>query len=404
MALIPKDLQRFRIDGTTVTPQYIRPTATVLQTAEQILDCFRISPQDTYGALTDALEPLYFESQRHRLIRGLIHILEDRLTFDESPAISPVELRKTLFERAGKIRADEYESLTWRSQILSQVAHETGIDAQDIEACLYADLKSERRITAFEDLTPEHLIALYNMALAKSLLAYARSLVFTIVFDTESSQGIRRLFQHLRFFNLLFDARPIVESTWQFTVDGPSAVLPQPQKYATELASFLPSLFAFSSWHATANVTLDGKQVTWQLKPNDFEPPPMVFPERIPVEANQLASRIQELDPTLHVHRQTPIVPMGPQCIWIPDFTIQNTVTQKEVHVEVLGVWRADYLNRRLTQLAQLKSYPNNFILVLSDKLKIDAESMQKTHIPVVTFKRTPRPQDLIARAQKLTR
>ena len=130
----------------------------------------------------------------------------------------------------------------------------------------------------------------------------------------------------------------------------------------------------------------------------------MVFPERIPVEANQLASRIQELDPTLHVHRQTPIVPMGPQCIWIPDFTIQNTVTQKEVHVEVLGVWRADYLNRRLTQLAQLKSYPNNFILVLSDKLKIDAESMQKTLIPVVTFKRTPRPQDLIAMAQKLTR
>lgn len=95
---------------------------------------------------------------------------------------------------------------------------------------------------------------------------------------------------------------------------------------------------------------------------------------------------------------------MGPQCIWIPDFTIQNTVTQKEVHVEVLGVWRADYLNRRLTQLAQLKSYPNNFILVLSDKLKIDAESMQKTLIPVVTFKRTPRPQDLIAMAQKLTR
>ena len=71
MSLIPKDLQRFSIDGPNVTPSYIKPTPAVSRLVEQILDCFRFGVDDTYGNLQDALESIALASQRHRLIHGI---------------------------------------------------------------------------------------------------------------------------------------------------------------------------------------------------------------------------------------------------------------------------------------------------------------------------------------------
>ena len=399
MALIPKDFQRFSIDGPSVSPQYIKPTPAVVQMVEQILECFRFGVDDTYGNLNDALETICMASQRHRLIHGIIHILEDRLQFNETADVDPVQLRKSLFQKAAAVKAEQFSDHLWRDEIVSQVAAEFGIPAAQIDNYLYSDLKSERRITAFDDIETEDAIAEYNLALAKSLLLYARSLTFTIDFEPEScTASIRKLFQSLRFFNLLFEATAITETAWQFTVDGPSAVLPQPQKYATSLASFLPTLFLFKNWHATTSIEIDDQKVTWQLGPKDFTPPLMQFAHRIPEEAEQLAARISEIDPSWRVHHDAPFLQFGPQAVWIPDFSITNTKTNKSAHVEVLGFWRADYLNRRLESLQKA---PHNLILVLSEKLKIDAEKLTSTNVQIVFFKRTPKPKDILQIAEK---
>ncbi len=397
MALLPKDLQRFSIDGQNVVPQYIKPTKSVLELAEQILGCFRFSPDDTYGTLTDALEPLCLQSQRHRLIKGMIHILESRLEFGESQDIDPVLLREELFAKAAQVDAAAFLKMDWREPIAAEICEKYHIKREDLEDSIYSDLKDERKILSFEDLEPEDLVSEYNMTLARSLLLYARKLTFTVDLGKTTAQSLRRLFQSLRFFNLLFEAQPLTETIWQFSVDGPSAILPQPQKYAMSLASFLPTLYSFSVWHATAEIYMDEHVYSWQHTPDAFEPPLMRHPERIPEEAGQLSQRIVQIDPEWEISKDYPVLMMGPQCAWVPDFSIRNKMTKKVAHIEVLGYWRADYLNRRLELL---KKAPKNLILVLSDRLKLDEAAIQKTPVSIITFKRTPRPQDVIKIAE----
>ncbi|MBO4349666.1 MAG: DUF790 family protein [Proteobacteria bacterium] len=398
MPLLPKDLQRFKIDGPNASPQYIKKTASVVQIAEQLLDCFRYCPDASYGDLSESLEPLCLSSQRHRLIRGLIHILESRLTFDEAFDIDPVVLREELFKQAAQIDGKTFLQMGWRDDILKRTAEKFHFSDIQMDEHLYSDLRNERKIQSFEDLEPDELIAEYNLTLAKSLLLYATKLTFTIDIGTEPAQTLRKLFQTLRFFNLLFEAQPITDSFWQFAIDGPSSVLPQPQKYASSLAMFLPTLYLFSAWHATAELELDGKKCTWQLKPDDFEAPPVHLIQRPSEEAEQLEKRIPEVNPLWEITHDTPILQIGPQNVWIPDFSLRNKSTGITAHVEVIGLWRADYLNRRLKNL---HNSPGNLILVLSDKLKMDKQKLSDLPIEMVFFKRTPRPQDVIAAAMK---
>ncbi|MBQ1924691.1 MAG: DUF790 family protein [Proteobacteria bacterium] len=396
MPLLPKDLQRFSIDGPHAAPQYIKATGAVIQLAEQLIDCFTYSIDDTYGMLQDSLEPLCLSSQRHRLIKGMIHILEDRLTFQEELSLDPLALREKLFTQAAQIGADDFLKMSWRDQIIAQTASELGIEAAELEDALYCDLKRERKITAFESIKPEALIAEYNLTLAKSLLLYAKKLTFTVDVGTDRA-AVRKLFQSLRFFNLLFEAQPVTETVWQFSVDGPTAVLPQPQKYASSMAAFLPNLYAFQAWHATSDLEIDGHKYQWQLKPNDFTPPVMHFPHRLPEEAQTLMARITEAGKGWQISQAYPFLQFGGQGIWIPDFSVCHT-DGRVAHVEVLGFWRTDYLNRRLKLLQKA---PQNLILVISDKLKLSDGQLEKTGIQIVMFKRTPRFQDVLAAAEK---
>lgn len=395
MAVLPKPLQRFSIDGNAITPQYVKPTTGVFQLEEQIIDNYRYSIDDTYEVLNDTLEPMCQSSQRHKLIRGLIHILDKRLSYDEQTDIDPVKLRLTLFERAARVPADAFAQKTWRDDILRTTAHEFGISPDDIDERLYADLKDQRKIKGFDDIEPDELLAEYNLSLAQSLVIYARSLSFTLKLGPNESSALRRLFRHLRFFNLLFEVKQITDNTWQFKVDGPAAVLPQPQKYSLELASFLRTLFEFKDWIATAEVDPDasGKFKTWQLKPDDFTPPRIQIFERIPEDVTRLIARIRELAPEIDIQETPEILQFSPQAVWIPDFTATIRTSQAKAHIEVLGFWRADYLNRRLKAL---KKAPANLILVLSEKLKVDKTALADTKIPIVTYKTTPLPKNVI--------
>lgn len=394
MAFIPKDYQRFRIDGQNIVPQYIKATPSIVSIIDQLLDCFRFSIGESYGTLRDSYEPLCMGSQRHRLIRGVIHLLESRLEFATHADSEITELRMKIFERAAQVDGDSFVDLAkWRADLLNEFAQELHISREELENNLYADLKDERQIVAFDDAEVEEIVAEYNLSLAKSLLMYARSLVFTVVFDTATPQSVRKLFQRLKFFNLLFDAKQVTESAWQFSVDCPGAILPQPQKYAVSLASFLPTLYHFSSWHATADLNVDGKRVIWQLKPDDFTPPRMFFPERLSEEADKLANRLCELDPDISIDPRAPLINLGYQSVWAPDFSMHRKGSTRKIYVEVVGFWRADYLNRRLETISQ---GVDDLILVLSEKMKIDKALLAESPLKIVYYKRTPRPQDII--------
>ncbi len=394
MAVLPKPLQRFTTDGLRVMPQYVKPTNAVYQLEEQILDCYRYSLDDSYENLMDQLEPMCQASQRHKLIRGFMHLLDKRLSYADLSIEDPIGLRLELFRRAARVPASDFAKKSWRDDIIKEVAKQFEVDPNKMDELLYADLKDQRKISAFDDLDADELLAEYNLALAQSLLLYARSLEFTINISPKEANALRRLFRHLRFFNLLFEVKHLTETSWQFKVDGPSAVLPQPQKYGLELASFLRTLYEFSDWAATASIDLEqnGKTKLWELKPGDFDAPHKQIFERIPEEANKLIERLRETAPELEIIDTPSILNFSNQAVWIPDFSAKIRATGAIAHVEVLGFWRADYLNRRLKALTKA---PKNLILVLSEKLKVDKTALADTKIPIVTYKTTPLPKNV---------
>ena len=126
MAFIPKDYQRFRIDGQNIIPQYIKATPSIVATVDQLIDCFRFAVGESYGSLRDSYEPLCMESQRHRLIRGIIHLLESRLQFEAPADADIVGLRMKIFERAAQIDGNAFVNRSkWRDDLLDEFASES---------------------------------------------------------------------------------------------------------------------------------------------------------------------------------------------------------------------------------------------------------------------------------------
>lgn len=390
--MLPKNLQRFTKDGASICPSYIKATDGILALAEELINTYTESVGDSYEFLLDTYEGLCAESQRHRLIRSFIHILDQRLTFDEKLPFAPSDLRNFLFTEAGKVGEKAFQKEGWQDEIIEKAATKFACSNISIRNSLYIDLKERRRILAFESLDADELIAIYNLSLAQSLLLSAKKLSFSIRLEANQSQALRRLFQRLRFFNLLFDVKKITDNTWQFEVDGPSALLPQAQKYALQLAMFLPTLYAFDNWRASADILNPNKGI-WQLKPDDFTPPTRHFPERLRTDTENLAKRIQELDPSWEILDEQVILNLGPQSIWVPDISLKCRENGAIAHIEVLGFWRADYLNRRLKALEKA---PKNLILVLSEKLKIDKAKLHNSKVKIVTYNRTPLPKKVL--------
>ena len=57
-----------------------------------------------------------------------------------------------------------------RVAVLSRVAAELEMTAEQADQGLFADLKSEQRLTRFKDTTAERLLQRYNVALAQAVL------------------------------------------------------------------------------------------------------------------------------------------------------------------------------------------------------------------------------------------
>lgn len=398
MAIIPKDLQRFKIDGGQISPQYVALTPAIETIASQLLDCFRYAPGTLYGDLCDSLEDLCVASPRHRLLRGMIHVLESRLVFDGSLKIDPEKLRESLFMRAGKMGSEVFLDPECRKEILQATASECGISAHDIERGLYADLKDERKIVDFNGTDERGLVGEYNLSMAKSLLMYAREFVFTIVLDG-SRERIRRLFQRLRFFNLLFETERITENAFQFRVDGPCAVIEQPQKYSLSLASFFPTLFEFSSWHATASVDIDGKSYQWQISPGDFEMDVPECPERLPELSRQLSDRILESLPQCGLSLDCPLVDIGGQCVWIPDFSLHPSTFPCDIHVVIVEKFRTPSFSRRIGAMRAGFAADMSgafWIFILHESANFDESVFDRSNIRIIKFKKTPKSQDVI--------
>jgi uncharacterized protein len=384
-------LVRVRVAKTALLPQYIDVNHREwTEVAEELLALFRTLPGKTRAEMEEETAEVTGDLPSQLVHQGLAKLLEDRCQFEVDSEISPEEIREKAFLAAGEARvAKSFD----RNAILGRVAREFNTTSAVIDSGLFADLKSEQRMIAFDDLTALQLLNRYNVALAQAVLLKATRLTVRI-FD-ETPARYRTLLQKIKFHRLICEIERADGDVCTIHLDGPMSLFSSTQKYGISLANFLPSILHCKRYEVNARVRW-GTQRVDGLRSHTADTGDAIAPE-LQFFAEAFRKKIADWD----LNENPAIVPLKKgDGYWTPDFAITHPKTGRVVHVELLGFWRKASLE---TLLAKLKGQPNlPYVIGLSEQMNADEELAAEGDDHIYLYKRTPQPDEVVRRAERV--
>ncbi len=342
--MLTKDLLRFKIADGKALPSLVKPTPAILSLAANLLGHWNGGVGQRLDDLEDGAVPILHQTRSLLIAKGFQKLIVDACTFAEAPSAG--ELRARAFAAsAARLRAP----LASEADHRAQVAAEVGLSGNDLAEQLYADLPGFARLTVPSDLTPDSLIAQYNLAQCQGLLLTARELTVT-VHDTDA--GVRRrLLKALRWCRLLADVAGDEGKALTLVISGPGSVLDQASRYGLNLALFLPVLASCRRWEATAWVRPGQERIDHELVlteelglRGDTR-----YLAHIPQEVAHLTQALAEAWPEAHVG-EAPLLPLGGGELAVPDLEVR--VGGRAIAVELFHRWHEATLDRRLKRLA----------------------------------------------------
>jgi uncharacterized protein len=405
-------LVRVRYARDQIVPLYLDAAdADWLQVAEQLLGIFRSSGGSTRGQLDEEVDDLFGDLPQPQIYQGLAKLLEDRCDFEVQSSLPPEEVREAVFSAAARRRQslpEQVGAAFSRDEIIQAVAAELKTDLATVEASLFADLKSEQRLTQFRDITPERLLERYNVALAQGILM--RSTGLDIVIRGETAPRYRQLFRQIKFRRLICDVEPAnagrkppgKNAAYRLHLDGPLSLFSATQKYGLQLALFLPTLLLCSDFELKAklrwgperkdkifNLSAKDGLVSHQAETGAYVPP------EVPMFVEMFQKKIADWE----ISEETEIIPLG-KSFWIPDYRLVHRATGQTVMLDILGFWRRSSVERHLALLREFADRP--FILALSDQLNVEEDELAGLPDHVVRFRNMPLADEIAKRAEQL--
>ncbi len=395
------NLVRVRSAKGRIIPLYLdRLSREWLEVAETLLLIFRSATGGTRGEIQAEIEEVIGGEAATLVHRGLAKILEDRAEFEVVAEVSPEILREKVFRGAAEQRraakAAGQRVPFQRDAVLEAVAEELGIAPQAVAGSLFADLKDENRLLAFDDLTAQRLLDRYNVALAQAVLL--RSALVTAEVRREKPARYRQLFRHLKFHRLLYRVEGSMRHGYTLHIDGPLSLFSATNKYGLQMALFLPALLLCEDFRLDAELRWGPRReprtfhlessaglVSHYADTGTYTPP----------EVTAFVDRFRQVAPSWEVTEATEVVELGREGAWVPDYRFVHRATGLDVLVEVLGFWKRSSLDRLLKLLPA--HGPPRYLLAISDRLKVDEGTLESLIGPVLRFKEIPNANDLAA-------
>jgi predicted nuclease of restriction endonuclease-like RecB superfamily len=371
--------------------------------AEQLLDLFRTQESRTRGELEADLEEA-FGDEAGLLHQGLAKLLEDRCEFEVVAGHSPEKIREAVFRLAGAWRQGDLAPVgetdshgllhTFdRAAVLRHAAAELQITPEEVEKGLFADLKSEQRLISFKDISVDHLLERYNVALAQAILLRAIGVHVTI--RNEPPQRYRQLLRRMKFHRLLCEMERKGPDTWVLHLDGPLSLFSATQKYGLQLALFLPAVLLCRDFELKAELRWGAqrKPKTFQIVSKDG----LVshYPDTgtwVPPELGMFVEMFRKRIDAWELQEETEIYQLG-NGFWVPDFRLLHKETGRAVLLEVLGFWRRSSAEKHLAWLKRYAEQP--FLLAVSDQLHIDEANLEDLPAGVHRFRNMPLPDEI---------
>lgn len=316
----------------------------------------------------------------YRVLRGIIKLLDDRCVFETSSPVEPAALRREAFRRAAAAHPVDAES---RDRVLREAAEALGTAPGGIDAFLYADLSGNQRLEGFEALDGRDLLERYNLAQAQALLY--RSVRMTLHVEPQEPAGMRRLFDAIKAYRLIYALSGDARRGYEIALDGPVSIFHRSQKYGVQMAVFLPALLRCSGWRMEAEIEikprgsaafeLDGR--TTLRPPDEFEPP-----GRHPV-VEKILGGLLAADGAWRAEPSTEIVDAAGTA-YVPDVVVRHE-DGAEISVEVLGFWTPKSLAARLAGLGSARA--TRYLFAVSEELLASRDGLDEIPPNVLVFK-----------------
>ncbi len=400
--MLTSKLVRVRYTRDRIIPRYIDLAEPEwAEGAERLLELFRSREATTRGALDEELREIFGSDPAQLVHQGLAKLLEDRCEFEVISSHPPEQLREAVFLGAAKERstADITRSQAFgREAVLRNVADSLSLTPEAVEQGLFADLKSEQRLIRFKNISAEHLLQRYNVALAQAVLL--RSTQVRVTIRGESAARYRQLLRLVKFHRLVCEIKRLATDSYELSLDGPLSLFSATQKYGLQLALFLPALLLCRDFELRA-------ELRWgpQRKPKIFIITPkdrlvshhrdagMYLPPEFAMFVDLFRKKIADWD----IAEEANIYPLG-DGFWVPDFRLTERATGRSVLLEVLGFWRRASVEQHLERLRKHAREP--FVLAVSDQLHVEDAELEGLPAGIHRFRQMPLPEEIVRLAR----
>jgi predicted nuclease of restriction endonuclease-like RecB superfamily len=385
-------LVRVRYARDRILPYFIDPANEEWrEVAEQLRELFLAHQGRTRGEVEAAIDEMFGDDNDTLVQRGLAKLLEDRCGFETAPGLPPEQLRQEVFKAAVEYRLAPTEGVPAafdRDEVLRRVGLKHSLTPEQILLGLYADLKSEQRLIEFEDISAEHLLQRYNVALAQSILLRAVRVHVTIT--GEPPPRWRAILRRLKFHRLLCEVERVAADSYTLHLDGPLSLFSATQKYGLQLALFLPAVLPCRDFAMKAELKwgTQKKDKTFLLSNKDRLTWPGADPgQYVPPELTMFVESFRKRITDWELREETDVHQLG-NAFWVPDFRLTHRPSGRSVLLEVMGFWRRSSAEKHLAFLRRYAREP--FVLAVSDQLHIDEGELESLPAGVARFKHLP--------------
>ncbi|MDF3069500.1 MAG: hypothetical protein K0R38_5101 [Polyangiaceae bacterium] len=375
--MLPPELTRARKREGKLTLSALSAAerARATELAQQLLEV----TQAALGRDRDEVEAVWAavpaSAKERKLLLGLTHLVESRSEFTAPTGLEPERIRRAVFERAASLRKDlaPGEQLE-RSAVLEQVAAELATTAEDLDAALYADLRSAQRLEHCPATNAAALVADYELVQVQSVLLRAVRIEAEV--RGAPPDAYRELFRKLKFRQLLFRIEPLEGGGYRLEIDGPLSLFGATTKYGLELSLSLPALLSCGQLRLKAELRW-GKRREALTFEQTFPP----LPSGSAVSGAR--SDVQELLESLAQHRgwearlSEKLLDLAERGggVLVPDLELSRPRrggAQDTVLVEVLGFWSRDAVFRRIE--AAERGLSDRVLFVVSSRLRVSED------------------------------
>ncbi len=446
--MLPLQLLRTRITdkGTNIVPRFCTADDSVLRLAAKIIKEFEESWKNKEKKLflTERIALLESEYNDYKLARGFYTLLERRCIFTkineiktESKAIArnidvnnnnlhdPVNIRKELFEESSKrgFALTEFG----RREIIDTVASRINVPSNDIIDAMWSDLEENLVLEWFDAISPEQLLAWYNLSLMQTLLFNCTKLEFSVTGGSNWKRILRDIKRLGLMYNLQYIAleeekqsihvdeidydnrdikfinasntdtknNPIIICS----LDGPLSIFKLTDRYGTSIAKILPSIISSDTWSLKAWIVRKtmslGKKI-YEFKISNKDAPPLsrepYYNKEYDKEKKRILYTAKESSQLIYfdsgveekfstrfeqsatgwklIREPDPLILSNGKAL-IPDFAFEKYGTR--IYLEIVGFWTKEYLEKKIQKIADLtKTIPagNNavdFFIAIND-------------------------------------